>query len=196
MPSYKVFKPVDKVSSIKYTEPSPVNLPEPLPKAQEVLNYVWDGSAWQVMKSDSDGNIQVDVLTMPNVTVSSMPTTTVTQSATKTHNVYNFLEYLMENGTLIIERGELTGVGTDTIYTVPAGKTFYLNFAQIRGKCDGYIYINTNASIILGLSWLTAEALQHAESSFAIPIRLPAGSTIVLYGGYSTISGYIVGYLV
>ena len=128
----------------------------------------------------------------------------VSQSSTKTHNVYTFNEWLMENGTLIKAAASVSE-GTSAIYTVPANKILYLTSltisASMLGAGTGTCSIKFDTTIVLGL-YLQASSGQDANqvttSNPTIPLKLTAGTAINVYSPAATIGVYgsIFGYLV
>jgi len=112
----------------------------------------------------------------------------------------NDWQWIVDNGTLKLLDGEVTN-GTTTLYTVPAGKIFYMismnlssketnsSTGAVNGKAAGIVFI---ANV------LQANDTFNYSGSFPIPIKLTAGQTIqvISYGaniyGALRVQGYEV----
>jgi len=103
-------------------------------------------------------------------------------------------EYAARHRTQIRESGFASNGTTDDIYTVPAGKVFYLTSATLSGS-------NTSTTSVSGvyLRWRTAVTFKniigldfaasgtgwisqgHIAQSFPMPIKFEAGEIIAIY---------------
>lgn len=131
-----------------------------------IANYGYDGSNWESLNTDTNNRL----LTSP------------TQTSTKTHNVYTFNEWLMENGTFRGD-GKIAQDTTTTLYTVPGGKVFYLIATAVQFRHStatyGAAYIKVAGKIVLYLESTNLDK-DHGETAmnFSIPIKLAAGQVI------------------
>ena len=173
-------KILDKLESgVKVVNPSGAGL--------KTLNHgsTNGGTNWYPHKVDASGHVSVK------------------QATIKTHNVYSFHEYLAENGTRIIQAREQTNSAA-SIYTVPAGKVFYLCSAQL----SSYLGASTSSAAklynaipnwILYLKSQTIDSgAQSSTVNFTIPLKFTAGQSInvssssVACLAIGMITGYII----
>lgn len=121
---------------------------------------------------------------------------------------FSFMDNLIRNGTLIIRSDVSTSTGTRTLYTVTAGKTLYLLYAQVNlamttgtaytqsltlqtdsdGTLRPFLGIQTNVNSATGAN---------LSETFNSIIKIPAGKLVSLtFGGTGTNlqSSYIMGY--
>jgi len=110
---------------------------------------------------------------------------------------------------ILIEQGSSTGGSADILYTVPAGKTFFLVSASLsfeselgvtRGECFLYIDLAGNTLIKLHdkcYATYMEEDSGHAELTWPMPIPFGAGTEIKVMANTANIwaNAYIVGWI-
>ena len=105
--------------------------------------------------------------------------------------------------------GETAGASNNTIYTVPSNYNLYVTQASLSWGCVAHSSGNVFASLYInGYNILTGTQGGYGvatdgsvSTSFAIPMKLTAGQSIVVYSQYSGAGnsiarGAFVGYLV
>ena len=127
----------------------------------------------------------------------------VTQASTKTHNVYTFSEWLMENGTKVSGYAESGGELT-TVYTVAGGKVLYilsltLSYGNSAAAVNSTVYAQAGGINIVTIRTVD-DSKEHAEvvSNFSPPLKLTAAQTVKVYSSNAAqLTGVsFVGYLV
>lgn len=116
----------------------------------------------------------------------------------------NFLAGLSLFATRIIEHFRMNVLGADTaeLYAIPEGKTFFLASITIfpveGNQTEAYVETGLGDRIFGGGVWASGTTLspQTSISSFALPIILRAGETLILnkVNGDAIIFASIVGY--
>ena len=114
------------------------------------------------------------------------------------------------NGTMVLVSNHTTGVTSpETLYTVPAGKTFYLvsvnslAYNSIANAADSQFDANIGAGAVSMISHRFFNNANFSESivlTFPIPIKFPTGTVFrTLIGGGAAANNQtdsIMGYLV
>ena len=102
--------------------------------------------------------------------------------------------------TLIGAVANVVGGGSEIIYTVTTGKTFYLlgcnlSYKATANNIQTYILIDTPVIPLIEM-FSTVESTyrptdsDHAQLSFAQPIPIASGVTITLFSGAATLLSY------
>lgn len=190
--------------------------------------YGWDGSLWETLNTDTSNRLLVaatgtfwqdtqpvsgtfwqDTQPVSATDLDIRDLTSVSdsveaiQTSTKTFNTYSFMEWLMENGTLITKKaGAANGIAT--VYTVPANKVFYLVSATIAwrnsattGATNCAMYIDDHDHPIF---WPLVSGVDDdheiISTSFPIPLKLTTGQVIKVQSTQDnqSASGVIAGY--
>jgi len=115
----------------------------------------------------------------------------------------NFLTAIMNYARRIVVAVDNISAATNTLYTVPAGKIFYLNAAGVflivtggAGSSNAYLYARGITDSILQLQGTLSNSSLSNAITFTIPLRFTAGEKITLeqLNGTATAGGNISGY--
>lgn len=109
-------------------------------------------------------------------------------------------------GKTILRESDSIANGTQTVYTVPTGKIFYLMQGQLStlatGAGFGQLYIDTTATRLLRLdaSFTAVNYIRDGQSEtfvFPFPVPLTAGQAIIVSSSAATITSYanVIGWL-
>jgi hypothetical protein len=137
---------------------------------------------------------------------------TLAISALGAASISDFGTYLLDNAVLVIESDVTANAGTNTLYTVPAGKTFYLVSCSMSANA-----LATNTAV--GRNFLQTDATGAAKNimeistagsaggsnpstsnsqSFYPPLKIPTGKVLNsvkdanMYRTSTTIIGYVI----
>ena len=126
----------------------------------------------------------------------------VSQSSTKTHNVYSFWEYLVENGTFVASHATATN-NIVTLYTVPAGKKLYISSLTITAynttDVDSLCTIDDeDENSWVGVRTTGIVAMNSNQAAFCIPAVLLANASLAVVSpsANTTATGFLVGYYI
>lgn len=120
----------------------------------------------------------------PATAISSKNNTPVVQAE---GYIKTFLDFLRERGILRSGFLSFQGSATNTLYTAPAGKVFYLTSISVALQNDAAISIPTcdvmlENSIILTIGAGKADGNHESVTvDFSIPIRLNSGKALTVY---------------
>lgn len=148
----------------------------------DILVYGWDGSANQKIKTDSAGELQVDILTHAFTNTNAVPISKDNNANSELNPIY------VHNVDTVVSGEEIHDFDTSTVsadtadnhdYTV-AGTTFLLKSVIVSGSGNVKFEIQTGALASLvtrAVGFLTGRAGDTKQVVFDPPIEVPVAGT-------------------